>query len=429
MLDVESGSVFEVDYATYFFVSCGEAQARDKFGDALIDEVKCELDELRVQGLLGTERVEPSKRRWDGAIKAMCLNVSHRCNMTCGYCFASGGDYGQAIDGIGHMSVDTALTAIEYLADNSGNRRNLEVDFFGGEPLLNMDAVRAAVSRGREIERKTDKRFRFTLTTNGALLTDDIIEFVNSEISNIVISIDGRPDVHNSVRKIRSGGGDSHAIVIDKTLELIKRRRAAKYREYYIRGTFTRDNLDFAEDVLYLKSKGFEHISMEPVVLPSAHPLAIRSEDIGRISREYERLAGLVRDNKISFFHFYLDLGGGPCESKRLVACGAGYEYVAVDPCGDIWPCHQFVGRDGYRMGSVVSGVDKDKAEELSRLTLNDKPKCKECWAKYYCGGGCHANAWNFNRDLQKPYELGCAIEKKRLECALWLKVKLSEVE
>ena len=473
MLDVESGSVMQLDKVAFEIINArisGTGNFASKTKKEL--EIEQEIEELRERGLIDSPPTVHAKRKWDGAIKAMCLNVSHECNLTCGYCFAA--DVIATPMTEANMSPELAVRAIEFLAANSGNRRYLEVDFFGGEPLLNMPAVRAAVERGRQIEKETDKVFRFTLTTNGALLTDDIIDFVNSEISNVVISIDGRKEVHNAVRKlkgIRNDGQGSYDIVVERAKELIKKRdkRAEGEKknifndgntDYFIRGTYTTKNTDFVSDVRWLYNEGFNNLSLEPVVLADGHALALKDSDIERCVDEYERLAEeMLRrekkaDRELKFFHFNIDLAGGPCESKRLTACGAGYEYIAVDPMGDVYPCHQFVGQAEYRLGNIAErlchceersdeaisckeystrgiassalpprndALNQQKMKEFSGFSLLDKPECTKCWAKYYCGGGCMANAVMCGAGIKGIHKQSCKLMKKRIECGIAL--------
>jgi len=465
LLDVESGSVMQLDEVAF---EAFDARIKDT-GSFLVknSEIEAEIEGLKRRGLIDTPPNVHTKRKWDGAIKAMCLNVSHECNLACGYCFANDIIVTQNEkckrndeDEVFNMSAELAVKAIDFLAENSGDRRNLEVDFFGGEPLLNMPAVLAAVARGRELERNLDKTFRFTLTTNGSLLTDEIIDFINLEISNVVISIDGRKEVHNAVRKIRTtqneeqkiknDGSGSYDLIVERVKKLVKKRVIAGSKtteqsneqntDYYIRGTYTNKNTDFVEDVLWLYGEGFKNLSLEPVVLPEGHSLALRDEDVEACLIEYEKLAKEVVEKGINFFHFNVDLAGGPCESKRLTACGAGYEYVAVDPKGDVYPCHQFVGQEQYRLGNITQKIkcktkdnsshqnagrdllNGDRMETFSRMSLLDKPECTECWAKYYCGGGCMANAVMCGAGENGVHKQSCELMKKRIECgiALW---------
>lgn len=354
-------------------------------------------------------------------IKAMCLHVAHDCNLRCAYCFAGTGKYsGQRA----MMPVDTGKRAIDFLIRNAGERRNLEVDFFGGEPLMNFTLVRKVVEYARSLERQHGKNFRFTITTNGMLLDDDKIDFINREMANVVLSVDGRPDVHDRVRKCPDGSG-SYARVMPKFKRLVERRGDG---QYYVRGTFTRYNLDFAEDVLHFYREGFGQISIEPVVAPPSAPYALREADLPAIGAEYERLARIMLDmrgrgERFNFFHFMLDLDQGPCAIKRLRGCGSGNEYVAVTPEGDIYPCHQFVGMDGWKMGALGEGeIDRGMKLDFAGATVYNKSECLTCWAKFYCSGGCNANNLQYGGGIRTPYPLTCALEKKRLECAIMMK-------
>jgi len=426
-LDVDSGAVHVVDEMAYRALSMAETHCDSEIEAALtreypaedVRELMGEIASLRAGGSLlaehdYTENISPHQ----GIIKAMCLHAAHDCDLRCRYCFAgTGGFHGPR----GLLSLEVGKRALEFLVENSGQRRNLEVDFFGGEPLLNFEVVKALVEYGRELEASRDKRFDFTITTNGLGLTDEIIDFINSEMYNVVISIDGRREVHDFMRPMVGGSG-SYDTIIENALKLIKRRGDG---QYYVRGTYTARNLDFAQDVLAIHDAGFEHISVEPVVLPEGSTYALTEAMLPRILEEYETLARLVRARRkagrpITFFHFMVDLSGGPCIRKRLAGCGAGNEYVAVTPEGDIYPCHQFVGREGFRMGSVVDGsIDRAMQAAFSANHVLSKPKCRDCWSKYYCGGGCAANAHAFNGDIAKPYELECHMQRKRMECAM----------
>lgn len=425
LLDVESGTLCGIDENTRKFIDAinspngemnlGEFSRLSK----IYPEEAEEINELIKAGSLfsrGTDFVPP---RPDGTIKSMCLNICHNCNLACAYCFADEGKYcGEKAS----MSAETACKALDFLAEKSGTRRNLEVDFFGGEPLMNMPAVYAAVKHGREIEKKQNKKFRFTMTTNAVGLTDEIADFLNREMYNVVLSIDGRKNVHNQVRKTQNGK-DSFDVVLKNALAFRRKRGEG---QYYVRGTFTALNKDFAADALALADYGFDRLSLEPVVLPDGHPLAFAKEDISGLCEQYEILAAeYVKRRKnpetwFSFFHFMVDLKNSPCLSKRYSSCGAGTEYVAVTPAGEIYPCHQFVGNEKYLMGSIFGGeINAEIYEKFCGNNLAHKPVCKDCWAKYHCSGGCAANAVNFNGSIQKPYETACELMRKRLECAL----------
>ncbi|MDR1157504.1 MAG: thioether cross-link-forming SCIFF peptide maturase [Oscillospiraceae bacterium] len=425
VLDVESGAVHLADELSWALLphirlpmppACpSEAAQAACAAPAETDAAWREWYELYSQGLLfapASELTPPT-----GLLKALCLHVSHDCDLRCGYCFAQTGDYGGARV---TMDFDTARAAIDMLVRHSGARRNLEIDFFGGEPLLALDTVRRTVDYARAHESEWGKRFRFTLTTNGLALDDKSIDFLNREMDNVVLSLDGRPGVHDALRKTAAGEGS-----YEKVLPGIQALTARRTRDYYVRGTFTARNPDFAADALYLASLGFKHLSMEPVVLPEGHPLALRTEHLPAVFAAYDRLAAALRGREdVSFFHFQVDLTQGPCVYKRLRGCGAGFEYAAVTPEGDLYPCHQFVGREAYRMGSVREGrLDPAIAARFAALTVTSKPSCRDCWAKYFCSGGCAASALNTTGALDGCYALGCEMQKKRLECAILMAV------
>ena len=362
-------------------------------------------------------------------IKSMCLNVAHDCNLRCKYCFASTGDFSTGRE---LMSFSVAKAAIDFLLENSGARHNLEVDFFGGEPLLNFEVVKKTVFYARSLEFKNKKKFRFTLTTNGLLLTDEIIDFLNEEMSNVVLSLDGRKIVNDSLRATFSGLG-SYDVIVPKFKKLVSKR---KDKDYYVRGTFTKQNLDFSKDVLHINSLGFDQISVEPVVLDSVSELSIKEDDISEIKKEYEKLVeeiiNLRKSGKfLNFFHFMLDFEDGPCAIKRLKGCGCGNEYIAVTPNGDIFPCHQFVGNSEWKMGNVLEdfSLKENLREKFIESNIFEKKDCNNCWAKFFCGGGCSANNFKFEKDIKKPYKMACELQKKRVECALYLKIKLAELK
>ena len=355
-------------------------------------------------------------------VKALCLHIAHDCNLACKYCFAKEGEYHGSRE---WMSLDIGKKALDFLIANSGNRRNLEVDFFGGEPLMNWQVVKGIVAYGRELEQKTGKNFRFTLTTNGVLLDDEVTDFANQEMENVVLSLDGRREINDKMRPTRNGKG-SYNLVVPKFQEFVRRRGD---KEYFIRGTFTRKNLDFVEDVKHFAKLGFKQISIEPVVLDEENEFAIREEDLQEIYNQYDKLAKVMMEQQgleeeFTFFHFLLDLEGGPCVAKRVSGCGAGSEYLAVTPAGDLYPCHQFVGQEEFWLGNVDEGIVKPEiAQGFSKCSVYSKKECQECFAKYYCSGGCMANSYQFHGDINKIYEIGCKMEKKRVECAIMLKV------
>ena len=355
--------------------------------------------------------------------------MAHDCNMRCAYCFASAGSFGSSRS---LMPAETAKRAIDFVAASSGPRRNIEIDFFGGEPLLNLGAIKEAVAYARGIEGKAGKRFRFTLTTNGLLLDGEAARFVNENMDNLVLSADGRRHVHDAMRKDLSGGG-----TYDEVVPRLARAAGARGgKSYYVRGTYTARNKDFAADVLHLASLGFEHISVEPAVSPADPELEFAPGDLAELLAEYERLAAAVHESRaegrrpIDFFHFNYRADDGPCRARRRKGCGAGYEYAAVAPDGGLYPCHQFAGRPEFRLGDVRQGVTAHGLRDAFRKAgALSAPPCSRCWAKYFCGGGCAANAWHYNRDIAKPNPFYCELQKKRLECAIWLHVKSFSLE
>lgn len=354
-------------------------------------------------------------------IKSMCINIAHDCNLRCEYCFAAKGDFGTGRE---LMTLRTAKAAIDFIVEHSGNRRNLEVDFFGGEPLMNFDVLKRTVEYARSLEPLYNKNFRFTVTTNGLLLTSDKIDFINREMSNVVLSMDGRQNVNDKLRVTPNGRG-CYDLIVPKYQELVAGRAG---KDYYVRGTFTRNNLDFTADVLKIYDLGFDQISIEPVVADSDLDYAICKADLPRIFDEYETLAREIVARKkngrcFNFFHFMLDLDQGPCAIKRLRGCSCGNEYVAVTPNGDIYPCHQFVGEDCWKMGNVLENtLDSDIKDRFARTNVYTKKKCRGCWAKFFCSGGCNANSWQYAGDIAKAHDISCELEKKRLECALMIK-------
>ncbi len=396
-----------------------------KYDSSEVAEAYAELYQLYKEGLLYSPDAE-YKMPPSGVVKSMCLHVSHDCNMRCRYCFADGGDYNRSRK---LMDLETGKKALDFLFEKSGKIHNLEVDMFGGEPLLNFGMIRELVAYGRQREREFDKRIAFTITTNGALLDDGSIDFINAEFSNVVLSIDGRREVNDKMRTFEDGSG-TYDTILPKFKRLVERRGEG---EYYVRGTFTRANLDFTSDVLALADAGFDQISVEPVVLDERDELSIRREDLPRIYAEYDKLAReLIKRNRagrsINFFHFMIDLDGGPCVYKRCKGCGSGSEYVAVTPDGDIYPCHQFVEFTPMKMGSVYDNTfDRDMQKQFAGHNITSNGTCRDCWAKYFCGGGCAANNHKYNGTISEPYAITCELERKRVECALAIKAALAE--
>ena len=428
-LDVESGAVHILDKVAFDCITSDDPYSLP-YDRETIDEVLSEVEELKKQGSLDAPAPEPFSigDPETQPVKSMCLHVAHDCNLRCKYCFAGTGEYSGPRS---LMSREVAKAALDFLMESSKGRHNLEVDFFGGEPLLNMDVVRFCVEYGREIEKKYNKHINFTMTTNGVALTDEIIDWLNENMHNIVISLDGRREVHDAMRPT-ANGKSSYDITLNNAKKLVKKRGDG---EYYIRGTYTCDNLDFAEDVIELYRQGFKHISVEPVVLPEDSPYALREEHLERIVKEYERLAEyIVEDAKnggdLHFFHFNIDLSHGPCLKRRVKGCGAGFEYVAIAPTGEIYPCHQFVGDKDFLMGNVLDkSFDKKMQAEFMKCSIFTKEKCKSCFAKYFCSGGCSANAQHYNGSIYKPHELTCEILKKRTECAIGIIQELKQMK
>ncbi len=438
VLDTNSGAVHVVDEIVYDIIALFEQHSLDQILDMLeekyhendISEAYYEIRELQDAGQLFTKDIyEPYINSFKDRpiiVKALCLHIAHDCNLACKYCFAGEGEYhgDKAL-----MSFEVGKKALDFLVAHSGANKNLEVDFFGGEPTMNFDVVKRIVEYGRSIEEANQKKFRFTLTTNGILLNDDMIQFANRQMSNIVLSIDGRKKVNDKMRPTRNNQGSSYDIIIPKFEKVAASRNQ---NNYYVRGTFTHHNLDFCEDVLHLADLGFEQISVEPVVAPKEMDYAIQEEDLPIICEQYDKLAKeLVKRKKegkgFNFFHFMIDLNGGPCVAKRLSGCGSGCEYLAVTPWGDFYPCHQFVGNKDFLMGNVDKGITRTDIQKLFKdSNVYTKEQCKDCFAKFYCSGGCAANAYNFNGNINGAYNIGCTMQKKRVECAIMIKVALA---
>mgnify|MGYP001012904601 CR=1 FL=1 len=434
VVDVNSGAVHVFDDISFEVLRhYGKVDKKlivdklsSKYSVNEVEEAIDEIEELKNNGVLFSD---DNYRQYAGnsrekVIKALCLHVSHDCNLRCKYCFASTGNFGGERT---VMSADIGKKAIDFLISHSGRRRNLEIDFFGGEPLMNFEVVKEIVFYALEREKDTGKKFKFTLTTNAMLLNEKHKDFINKYIQNIVMSIDGRPETNDRMR-CRVDGSGSYTSILPKIKDIAKSR---KQEGYYVRGTFTRENLDFSNDVLHLAEEGFEQISVEPVVAAKDTGYDIREEDLPVLFDEYERLAykyvQRYKEGKgFNFFHFMIDLNQGPCVIKRLTGCGSGSEYVAITPEGDIYPCHQFVGIKEFKMGNVnENSIDAKLQEKFMDSNVYSKEDCQNCWAKFYCSGGCAANAYQFNNDINIPYKIGCELEKKRLECALWIKTQI----
>ncbi|MBO4290335.1 MAG: thioether cross-link-forming SCIFF peptide maturase [Lachnospiraceae bacterium] len=443
VMDVNSGSVHVVDEIVYDMIPLVEPLVEEGIKDP--DTIKAAVlnlsdipypeKEIReaVDEVLGLEKsgqlfakdiyenyVFDFKKR-PTVVKALCLHIAHDCNLACRYCFAEEGEYHgrRAL-----MSLEVGKKALDFLVANSGNRVNLEVDFFGGEPTMNWEVVKKLVEYGRSLEETHHKKFRFTLTTNGILLNDEILEFANREMGNVVLSIDGRKEVNDRMRPMRGGQG-SYDTIVPKFQKVAESRGQTNY---YVRGTFTHYNLDFAEDVIHLADLGFQQISVEPVVAQPTDPYAITEADLPKLKAEYDKLAAeMLKRRKegrpFNFFHFMIDLQGGPCVAKRLSGCGSGTEYLAVTPWGDLYPCHQFVGNEAFLMGNVKEGIVREEIrDQFKCCNVYAKDKCKKCFAKFYCSGGCAANSFNFHGNINDTYDVGCELERKRVECAIMLK-------
>ena len=437
VLDTYSGSVHVVDELAYDIIEMFEEKTTDEITAALLEkypdradvteseirECCAQVAQLKEQGQLFTEdtyadKAGQLKQRSAGVIKALCLHVAHTCNLNCSYCFASQGKYHgeRAI-----MSFEVGKAALDFLVAHSGTRHNLEVDFFGGEPLMNFDVVKKLVAYARSIEKAAGKNFRFTLTTNGMLINDDVIDFANREMSNVVLSLDGRKEVHDRFRVDYAGKGSWERIV-PKFQKLVRERGN---KNYYMRGTFTHANPDFLKDIQQMLDLGFTELSMEPVVCAADDPSALTQEDLPVVLEQYEKLAELMiqrhREGRpFTFYHYMIDLKGGPCIYKRISGCGSGTEYMAVTPWGDLYPCHQFVGEEKFRLGDVWNGVTNTQCQdEFAACNVYARPECADCWAKLYCSGGCAANAYHATGSVTGVYKYGCELFRKRMECAI----------
>ena len=445
-LDVNSGCVHDMDKLSYEIINFlnvknfvpTSSEAKFKLIDDLkydydrgeISDALADIAELYENGMLwANDDFEiASNLKENAPVKAMCLHVSHDCNLRCKYCFADEGKYHTEKREL--MTAETGKRAMDYLVEHSGHRRNLEVDFFGGEPLMNFEVVKEVVEYARELEKKHNKVFRFTVTTNGILLDEKKLEYINENMSNIVLSIDGRKEVNDRMRYRADGSGS-----YDKIVPIFQKVAESRNQDnYYVRGTFTRENLDFSKDVLHLADLGFKQISIEPVVCGEETDYSLREEDLSKIFDEYESLVKeyvkrIKEGNGFNFFHFMIDLEEGPCIIKRLSGCGCGCEYLAVAPNGDVYPCHQFVGSEEYKMGSLYdsNGLNKELRSTFEKCNVYTKPDCDSCFAKFFCSGGCIANACLINGDMNKPHKLSCEMMKKRVECSLYAKAALAD--
>ena len=437
VLDICSGSVHVVDEVAYDIISMFENNTKEKIIEVIsekyadrsditaddIEECFSQVVSLKESGkLFAPDTFEPVaghlKAKTSGVVKALCIHIAHTCNLNCSYCFASQGKYhgDRAI-----MSFEVGKRALDFLVENSGSRKNLEVDFFGGEPLMNFDVVKQMVAYARSIEKEHNKNFRFTLTTNGMLIDDDVIDFANREMSNVVLSLDGRKEVHDRYRVDYTGKG-SWETIVPKFQKLVEARGG---KNYYMRGTFTHANPDFLNDIKQMLDLGFTELSMEPVVCAPGDPSELTQEDLPIVLEQYEKLAELMRKKDkegkpFTFYHYMIDLTGGPCIYKRISGCGSGTEYMAVTPWGDLYPCHQFVGEEKFRLGDIWKGVtNKETVEEFASCNVYARPECHDCWAKLYCSGGCAANAYHSTGSIKGVYKYGCELFKKRIECAI----------
>ncbi|MDQ0150940.1 thioether cross-link-forming SCIFF peptide maturase [Eubacterium multiforme] len=434
VLDVNTGAVHVVDELVYDLVDDNGLrdknlvinELKNKYDEAEVSEAYDEIKELVDEGMLYTkdmyEDIAHSSMDDRDYIKAVCLNIIHGCNLRCKYCFADEGEY-HGHKGV--MDIETAKKAIDYVIKRSGPRKNIEIDLFGGEPTLIMDTIKEIIKYARENEKKWNKNIRFTMTTNATLLNEEMMDYMDKEMGNIILSLDGRKEVNDNVR-IKVDGSGSYDDILPNIKKMVEKRN--KDKMFYVRGTFTRANTDFYEDVMAMANEGFREISIEPVVLPDEHPLSLREEDLPTIFNNYDKLYDeMVRRKKegdeFRFYHFNIDLNGGPCVYKRISGCGAGFEYVAITPQGEVYPCHQFVGKEEYKLGTIYDDTyNTELAKKFKKAHIYNKPKCRDCWARFYCSGGCQANNLNFNNDITIPYEIGCKMQKKRIECAIALK-------
>lgn len=444
VLDPNSGSVHSVDEVAYDIIGMYESHTPEEITKEIVDrygekegvtpedvaEVLNDIETLKKERKLFSEDTYQNlaidfKNR-PTVIKAMCLHIAHDCNLACKYCFAGEGEY---CGDRSLMSFEVGKQAFDFLIANSGTRKNLEVDFFGGEPLMNFEVVKQLVAYAREQEKIHNKNFRFTLTTNGVLLDEEVMDFANKEMYNVVLSLDGRKETNDRMRVSRNGKG-SYDLIVPKFKEMVKRRGD---KEYYIRGTYTHYNTDFTKDILHMADLGFTKLAMEPVVASPDAPYALKEEDLPILFDQYEKLATeMIRREKngkgFNFFHYMIDLEGGPCIAKRIAGCGVGTEYVAVTPWGDLYPCHQFVGDENYLLGNVFDGITNEEVRSRFKMcNIYTRPQCNDCFARLYCSGGCSANSYHATGKIEGIYELGCELHRKRVECAIMMKVALSE--
>lgn len=437
VLDINSSLVYDIDEMTYNVLDYYKNNSEDeiikilgnKFDKDEIKECISELKELEEENLLYTKEKKVNRKLYQqGIVKAMCLHVSHDCNLACRYCFAGGGNFNMEKE---VMSLETAKKAIDFIINNSGNMKNLEVDFFGGEPLLNFEVVKQTVEYGKAQAKKHNKNFRFTLTTNCVLLNDEIIEYLNKEMYNVVLSLDGRKEINDYTRPTVNGKG-SYDLIIENIKKVAKSRDKLGL-DYYVRGTYTKHNLDFYKDVKHFSDIGLKQLSIEGVVADEKEEYAITKEDLPVLMDSYDKLTDIYldrlgSDKEFRFFHFNVDLDGGKCEYKRVSGCGSGCEYIAVTPFGDIYPCHQFVGKNDFIMGNLNDGITNlSLRDKFYNSTLLDNSSCNDCFCKYFCGGGCHANAYNFTGDINGIYDVGCELLKKRMECSIYIYIKVKE--
>lgn len=444
VLDPNSGSVHSVDEVAYDIIGMYENHTPEEITKEIVErygekegvtpedvaEVLEDIETLKKEGKLFSEdtyrNLAIDFKNRPTVIKAMCLHIAHDCNLACKYCFAGEGEY---CGDRSLMSFEVGKQAFDFLIANSGTRKNLEVDFFGGEPLMNFEVVKQLVAYAREQEKIHNKNFRFTLTTNGVLLDEEVMDFANKEMYNVVLSLDGRKETNDRMRVSRNGKG-SYDLIVPKFKEMVKRRGD---KEYYIRGTYTHYNTDFTKDILHMADLGFTKLAMEPVVASPDAPYALKEEDLPVLFDQYEKLAAeMVRREKngkgFTFFHYMIDLEGGPCIAKRIAGCGVGTEYVAVTPWGDLYPCHQFVGDENYLLGNVFDGITNEEVRSRFKMcNIYTRPQCNDCFARLYCSGGCSANSYHATGSIEGIYELGCKLHRKRVECAIMMKVALAE--